>query len=171
MSRNRNRRTVELEFTIPFSDSSEDSDDADITCYICANGFCGSGACSRSSTNLKCCTQPICCACVARTAKRCGCADDCDQIVAHCPFCRDISPLTAKDIFLGLKATVCKACLRADAVPPATRAVPAGLATVFGTPGPQTTDGQESAAAITAQQSQGPRGPTQGTIDILSRSA
>ena len=131
MSRNRNRRTVELEFTIPFSDSSGESDEAEMTCYICANRFCGSGACSRASTTLKCCTQPICCACVAKTAKRCGCTEDCDQIIAHCPFCRDISPLTAKDVFLGLKAAACKACLRTDAVPAVTaEAVAAGRATV-----------------------------------------
>jgi hypothetical protein len=128
MSRNRNRRTVELEFTIPFSDSSEESDEAEMTCYICTNSFCGSGACSRTSTTLKCCTQPICCACVAKTAKRCGCTEDCDQIIAHCPFCRDISPLTAKDVFFGLKATACKTCLRTDAVPAA--AVAVGQATV-----------------------------------------
>lgn len=129
MSRNRNRRTVELEFTIPFSDSSEDSDEAEMTCYICANRFCGTGACSRASTTLKCCTQPICCECVAKTAKRCGCTEDCDQIIAHCPFCRDISPLTAKDVFLGLKATACKTCLRADAVTAVT-AVTAAAETV-----------------------------------------
>lgn len=153
MSRNRNWRTVELEFTI-HSDSSDDSDESDMTCYICANKFCESGACSRTSTSLKCCTQPICCACVAKTAKRCGCADDCEQIVAHCPFCRDISPLTAKDVFLGLKAPACKACLRTDAVAAGT-----GLGTSLPIPVP------------IAQPSREARGSTQETQEPLSQSA
>ena len=181
MSRNRNRRTVELEFTIPFSDGSEDSDDAEMTCYICANGFCGSGACSRTSTSLKCCTQPICCACVAKTAKRCGCADDCEQIVAHCPFCRDISPLTSKDVFLGLKAIVCKGCVRADSVPTATRAVPVGQATVFGSAATvfgsaatvfgSAVELSSSLPIQAAQPSQEGHGSIRDTQDTLSRSA
>jgi len=162
MSRNRNRRTVELEFTIPFSDSSDDSDDSDMTCYICANTFCASNACSRASTSLKCCTQPICCACVAKTAKRCGCADDCEQIIAHCPFCRDISPLAARDVFLGLKAAACKACLRADALPAGDDG--AQRATVLGTSLPVT-------ITTTAQPSRETRESTQETQETLSQSA
>lgn len=100
------------------ADDDDDDDDSG-TCYICANSFCAAQECCRSLTHLACCTQTMCCACVMRQAQRCTCNDDCEEIIAWCPFCRKVSPVQALDIFLGASKT-CKACVAKDdaAAPP-----------------------------------------------------
>lgn len=89
----------------------------DLTCYICANAFCGDEACGRTQTHLGCCTQAICCACLLKSSKRCGCKDDCDAVISLCPFCREVSPVDTLDVFLGSKPA-CADCVKADATPP-----------------------------------------------------
>ena len=98
--------------------SGEDADDDDDTaCYICANAFCDNEDCCRTLTHLGCCTQAICCGCLLRQAKRCMCKDDCDAVIALCPFCREVSAVEVLDIFLGgVKA--CASCVKADPPPP-----------------------------------------------------
>ena len=103
-------------------ETSDDSDDDDVTCYICANSFCDEEECRRSMTHLGCCTQAICCGCLLKSSKRCTCKEDCDAVISLCPFCREVSAVDALDVFLGQKA-VCKACLRGDER--AARAAPA----------------------------------------------
>jgi len=107
-----------IELSIPMrlvrgtaADAAVDADDA--TCYICANAFCGAEECCRSLTHLACCTQSICCGCLLKSSKRCGCKDDCDAVISLCPFCREVSPVEALDVFLGQKAA-CKACVTLD---------------------------------------------------------
>lgn len=85
----------------------------DVTCYICANGFCANDECGRTLTHLGCCTQAICCACLMKSCKRCACKDDCDAVISLCPFCREVSPVEALDVFLGSK-TACAECRKSD---------------------------------------------------------
>ena len=92
-------------------------DESDETCYICAHRFCTEAQCCRTLTHLKCCTQPICCACTVKIAKRCTCADECAAVIAYCPYCRMISPVLAIDIFLGACVKQCKMCDKADEAP------------------------------------------------------
>jgi hypothetical protein len=94
-------------------------DDDDLTCYICANAFCDEDECCRALTHLGCCTQSICCACLLKSSKRCRCKDDCDAVISMCPFCREVSPVDAIDVFLATKA-VCADCAKADAAHAAT---------------------------------------------------
>ena len=109
-----------IELSIPMrrrhlvsSDSDDDSDDDDLTCYICANSFCDSEVCCRALTHLGCCTQAICCGCLLKSCKRCGCKDECDAVISLCPFCREVSPVDALDVFLGTKPP-CAECKAGD---------------------------------------------------------
>jgi hypothetical protein len=109
------------------------SDDEDLTCYICANTYCGDDECARAMTHLACCTQSICCGCLLKGSKRCTCKDECDAVVSLCPFCREVSPVEALDLFLATKAP-CTACAKADAAttpaPSAADDPPAALAPI-----------------------------------------
>lgn len=103
-------------------ESHGESDD-DVSCYICANSFCATESCGRALTHLACCTQAICCACLVRSSKRCLCKEDCDAVIALCPFCREVSPVEVLDVFMGYKAP-CKACAKSDPPPVAPAPVP-----------------------------------------------
>ena len=92
--------------------AAEEEDDA--VCYICAHEVCAAEECGRTITHLGCCTQAICCACLLKSSKRCGCKEDCDAVISLCPFCREVSPVEALDVFLGTKPP-CAACAKADA--------------------------------------------------------
>ncbi len=99
-----------IEFTIRRDATEQQPPSASVEqCYICANDFCGEDACGRSLTHLKCCTQTMCCGFLAKLVKRCRCSDDCDAAIALCPFCREVSPVTVLDLFLGHVAP-CRAC-------------------------------------------------------------
>ena len=87
--------------------------DGDLTCYICANSFCDDDQCGRSLTHLACCTQSICCSCLLKSCKRCGCKEDCDAVVSLCPFCREVCTVDALDVFLGTKSA-CAQCRESD---------------------------------------------------------
>jgi len=121
------RRAV-LQVSIPESmlggsGAAPDAQDDEDTCYICKNAFCsdidGDGGCARSMTHLGCCTQAICCGCMLRGSKKCGCqaSGECEQVISFCPFCRDISPASALDVFRGYKKA-CAACKAGDDDPP-----------------------------------------------------
>lgn len=108
-----------IEVSIPvraLRDAEDGQEDEDMACYICANSFCEEDECSRSLTHLACCTQSICCGCLVKSCKRCGCKEDCDAVISLCPFCREVSPVDALDMFLGAKAP-CKACVKSDSEP------------------------------------------------------
>lgn len=114
------RRNV-IELSIPMrlmrgrGGDDDEADPDDETCYICANSFCAEEECGRALTHLGCCTQAICCGCLLKSSKRCMCKDDCDAVISLCPFCREVSPVEALDIFLGGKAA-CAACAKTDTV-------------------------------------------------------
>lgn len=121
-SRARSENTIEL--SIPFrlmraatsggaDPGAAGDDDEELTCYICANAFCEDDACCRAMTHMACCTQPICCGCMLRSAKRCRCKTDCDAVVSLCPFCREVSPVDALETFLGSRP-VCTRCCSDD---------------------------------------------------------
>lgn len=109
-----------IELSIPMrlmrggGEAGADEDDDDVVCYICAHGVCAADECGRTITHLGCCTQAICCACLLKSSKRCGCKDDCTAVISLCPFCREVSPVEALDVFLGTKPP-CAACTKADA--------------------------------------------------------
>ena len=111
---------MRIQFTIrrenvrasPSSGDAGDASDID-TCHICAHEFCLEDACGRAPTTLKCCTQPLCCSCLAKMVKRCRCSDDCEAVIALCPFCREVCPVTTLDLFLGSRPA-CKACAAKD---------------------------------------------------------
>lgn len=118
-----------IEVSIPLSvtrggDAESDDDDS---CFICAHSFCHAETCLRSATHLRCCSQAICCGCITRLAKRCKCQEECEAVIAFCPFCREMAPLGAIDVFLGTRDT-CKVCealtARAAATPPPTENTP-----------------------------------------------
>ena len=83
------------------------------TGMFAANAVCAADECCRTLTHLGCCTQTICCGCLLKSSKRCGCKEDCDAVISLCPFCREVSPVEALDVFLGGKPP-CAACLKAD---------------------------------------------------------
>jgi hypothetical protein len=121
-----NSTTIEL--TIPLrmagagagggggGDGESDGDAAQ--CYICANDFCAADDCCRTMTHLGCCTQAVCCGCLSKVVKRCRCTDECEAVIALCPFCREVSPVVVLDVHLG-HAAVCKLCEACDAKSPA----------------------------------------------------
>lgn len=103
----RGDRSDSLQIVIPMMPTFTDLD-----CHICSMPFCSScsDSCLRSVTTMACCDQPVCAECLAKVSKRCTCQDDCDKIIAYCPYCREISPVTAADLFAGLRGKCCKAC-------------------------------------------------------------
>lgn len=130
IQRNQNAAVIELSIPLRLSRGGDDSDDDD-SCCICTQGFCSGETCLNSLTHLRCCSQAICCGCALKVAKRCKCADECEAVIANCPFCREIAALGALDIFLGTRAT-CKICVKlaaAEAVATPAPAEDAELAT------------------------------------------
>lgn len=101
-----------IEVSIPLS-LSRRSDDADdnASCFICAHPFCAEDVCHHSATQLQCCSQPLCCGCAIKVARRCKCTEECEAVIAICPFCRDIVPLAALEIFQATQDR-CKQCLK-----------------------------------------------------------
>ena len=127
-ARTRGREAVTLEFSIPMAqlggagsasrggdDDDDDDDDDDQLCSICASTFCARDECCRTMTHLKCCTQPLCAGCVSRMARACTCCDECDKVVVICPYCREISGVECRDVFLGACKKPCKTCVASDA--------------------------------------------------------
>lgn len=119
-ARGSGRSSQIISLTIPVTTTNtgggeDDSDSDDLTCYICKSEFCTLGECLRTQTNMDCCTQPICTACMAKMAKRCTCAEECDSVIAFCPFCREICPVAVSDLFLGACTALCKRCQAHDA--------------------------------------------------------
>lgn len=124
MRARRPSRATVIELSIPLqyaaaAGSEADTEDVATDCHICAEPFCKQDECCRALTHLSCCTQPICCGCLVRTAKRCTCRDDCDQVIAFCPFCRMIGPCDALDLFRGACVKPCRACAAKDDAPAA----------------------------------------------------
>lgn len=97
---------VEIEVPVTTTQEEEYAD----TCPICHDFFCPTQECGHTAQHLQCCTQFMCCICLLKVSKRCTCASRCTAIIAFCPFCREISPLSPLDIFLGSKAKACKGC-------------------------------------------------------------
>jgi hypothetical protein len=122
-TRGRALDNARIEITIAATGNAAEPGDPEHCCYICANEFCADDACCRALTYLDCCTQTMCCACLVKLSKRCRCREDCDAVVAMCPFCRDMSPLKVLDVFLG-NAGPCKACQRPDVHPAASFQAP-----------------------------------------------
>lgn len=112
---------VTLEFSIPMAQlgagqsRAGDDDDDDDVCSICASTFCAREECCRTMTHLECCTQPLCAGCVSRMARACTCCDECDKVVVICPYCREISGVGCRDVFLGACKKPCKSCVASDA--------------------------------------------------------
>lgn len=107
----RSQGAAVIEVSIPLSLSHRLADDDDDACFICANAFCAQDSCARGITNLRCCSQVMCCGCALKLARRCKCSEECDAVVAFCPFCREIAPLGALEIFLGSRP-MCKDCAK-----------------------------------------------------------
>lgn len=82
----------------------------DNQCKVCANTFCSMRACKHARTYMSCCGKAICMGCLSKWCSQCTCDRDCEQIVSVCCFCRQISPLTAMELFYGLKHQTCKEC-------------------------------------------------------------
>lgn len=102
-----NRTFIELE--IPLEITSHHG----LSCTVCCNNFCCTQSCPHSMTRVSCCQAPICCKCLLKLAKRCTCTSDCEQVVAHCPFCRGICSLRSLDMFLGYCRKKCRTCSEA----------------------------------------------------------
>lgn len=99
-----------IELTIPLAQTTgQYSGDGD--CHICASRYCKnlSDPCCRVSTHLKCCTQRLCTMCLVKMAKKCSCKLTCNEVIAFCPFCREISGISKEELFRGSRE-VCGAC-------------------------------------------------------------
>jgi hypothetical protein len=116
-------RDVTLEFSLPLSLAGSASSEQPGECSICASRFCPRDECCTSLTHLQCCTQPLCVRCVGKLARACTCSDDCDKVICICPYCREISGVSCRELFLGACKSACADC--ADAPPPAAAAPPA----------------------------------------------
>ena len=115
MPRQRNLTAV-LEFPLPsrlsrsFGIASGDDEEEEESCFICASVFCSHGTCPHTATQMPCCSQGLCCGCAVKFLKRCKCGDECDAVVAFCPFCREVmGGVGALDIYLGTRP-LCKDC-------------------------------------------------------------
>lgn len=113
IQRNHNAAVIEVSFPLNITRGSDD--DEEDACVICAHAFCVTDACCTSVTHLRCCTQALCCGCAVKVAKRCKCSDECEAVITICPFCREIGPVNALDVFLGTRVP-CKACAAASVV-------------------------------------------------------
>lgn len=113
IQRSHNAAVIEVSIPLNLSRGRGGGDDDDEACFICAHPFCAQDTCGRSVTHLSCCTQTLCCTCAVRVAKRCKCADECEAVIAFCPFCREIAALGALEIFLGTRPT-CKGCSKPE---------------------------------------------------------
>lgn len=109
MPRSRNAAVIEASITLNLAHPSGGRDDEE-ACIICRHMFCSQETCARTATTLHCCTQALCCACAIKVAKRCTCNDDCEEVIAICPFCREIARLSALEVFLGSRPA-CRACI------------------------------------------------------------
>lgn len=87
------------------------------SCFLCAHEFCPTEECTRALMPLECCNKAICCGCAVKIASLCTCKDDCDAVIAPCPFCRKLIRMHAADLFCGTRP-VCKACVKIEATPP-----------------------------------------------------
>ena len=95
IQRNRSSAVIEVSIPLSLARRGEDSDDDDEACVICAQDFCAQDACVHCMTYLKCCSQAICCGCAVTVSKKCTCEDECEAVIAICPFCREMAPLKA----------------------------------------------------------------------------
>jgi hypothetical protein len=102
MPREARRAVIAVEIPIPGQ--------AGLSCTICRADFCPLDQCKKSMTHMNCCETPLCSECISKCAFQCRCDDDCEQVVAYCPYCRSVSAVSALDIFLGLSRKVCVAC-------------------------------------------------------------
>jgi hypothetical protein len=118
LSRNNNNRinvstggTTVIEVAINTSCSSQEQQ----TCHICADALCPLKECCRTGVHLACCTQRICAQCLLKMCKRCRCDAQCTAVIAFCPYCRDISPVAALDLFRATqRAQGCRNCRQDD---------------------------------------------------------
>ena len=137
MPRVQRNLTAVLQFEVDDGEGERDT-----SCCICAHNFCDRETCDRTATEMPCCSQGLCCGCLAKVCKRCRCADDCDAVVAFCPFCREVIAVEVLAIFLGGRGT-CKECARQSTSEPeqprpTLSGHPVGLrVTMPGTPQPE----------------------------------
>lgn len=108
IQRNPNAAIIEVSIPVRLSHDAGDLDDDD-PCFICAHAYCTNDACKHTVTRLRCCSKVVCCGCISKLAMRCTCDDECEKIIAMCPFCRAIARLEALEIFLASRP-VCKEC-------------------------------------------------------------
>lgn len=87
---------------------SQESDDE--YCPICYQKSCLAEQCKGSLVSTSCCRQTICCECVAKDAMRCKCSSECEQVIAICPFCRQVCPISAICIFLASRKCKNRLC-------------------------------------------------------------
>ena len=104
-------RSAVIEVSIPvrLRRGGGDDDEEHYTCFVCRDEFCDADRCGRSMTTTSCCSQSLCCACMSHLARRCTCTDDCEAVIVFCPFCREMVPLRALEVFLGGREP-CKKC-------------------------------------------------------------
>lgn len=112
------RGTV-LEFEIPAalleSQLAATTGTTSSECQVCRTAFCPAQKCKRSLTHMQCCGAAICCVCLVKIAFQCRCTPHCRQVVAHCPFCREVAAITALDVYRGLsKKRTCPHCAEGD---------------------------------------------------------
>lgn len=88
---------------------SQDEGDID-RCPICCKKACLAEQCKASIVTTMCCNQAICCECVMVNAMRCKCCCDCQQVIVICPFCRQVTPLSAVALFLASKRCKNRLC-------------------------------------------------------------
>jgi len=99
-----------IELTIPMTQNMTEFSPGG-ECHICASAFCKNftDPCCRGSTHLKCCTQRLCTMCLVKMAKKCTCKLSCNEVIAFCPFCREISGISKEELFRGSRQ-VCQKC-------------------------------------------------------------
>lgn len=119
---------VTLEFSLPLNlataGSSSSGSEAAGECSICASRFCPRDECCACLTHLQCCTQPLCVRCVAKLARACTCSDECDKVICICPYCREISGVSCRELFLGACKQPCADCKDVPPAEPADVAAP-----------------------------------------------
>ena len=83
-------------------------------CQVCANDFCAQACCQHTKTHMTCCGKPLCMGCLSKMCCMCRCQPDCEKVISVCCFCKQVSPVSAMEMFFGLKRVKCTDCDHAN---------------------------------------------------------
>ena len=110
----RGRSTVIVSFAARTGIQEDDDSDGDTSCDICYHAYCLQNECQRGCVECNVCSHSLCCLCASKQAKLCRCTDACTGVILLCPFCREVMPISAREMYLSSRP-LCQPCVRQQA--------------------------------------------------------